>query len=207
MSYNSGTNNKVNGGAMAGEFLTGNMDFFTVQTLVPMAQTNVDTPVAELYTQQGYSTWQNVVVVDGSGVAVTYSTQASYQDAFNKQANLNMLIQIFALRANPVVIGLSTQTVANPSAASIFANYFNAVTFGSDYSTSMTVTAVKLATEKTGLWNVSAVAESNATGYQFLTALDGVPVVDLATPVLTSATFNTTSAQFRNAIAIRSSQL
>ena len=36
---------KVNGGVYAGEFLTGNMDFFSFATLVPVGQTNVDTPV------------------------------------------------------------------------------------------------------------------------------------------------------------------
>jgi hypothetical protein len=192
---------------MAGEFLTGNMDFFTIQTLVPMAQTNVDTPVAELYTQQGYSTWQDVVVVDGSGTAITYSTQTSYQDAFNKQNNFNVLLQIFALRANPVIVGISAQTVANPSITTLFPNYFNAVDFGSSYTSSSTVTTVKLATEKTGLWNVSAVADSNATGYQFLTALDAIPVMDLATPVLNTPVFDTTNATYMNTIAIRTSQL
>ena len=38
MSYNTGTNDKVNGGVHAGEFLTGKMDFYTVKTVVPMAR-------------------------------------------------------------------------------------------------------------------------------------------------------------------------
>ena len=92
------TSNKVNGGVQAGEFLTGNMDFFSIATVVPMAQTNVTTPVADLYTQQGYTTWQDVTVVNGASVAITYTSQADYEDALYKQNNLDMLLQIFALK-------------------------------------------------------------------------------------------------------------
>lgn len=194
---------KVNGEVQAGEFLTGNMDFYTVATLVPMAQTNVTTPVSSLYTQQGYSTWQNVVVTDGSGTAVTYSTQASYEDALAKQANLDLLLQVFAQRVNAVAISVSAQTVANPFTTTLFAGYSNDVVFGSAYTTSSTVTTVKIATEKTGQWNVSAVAESNANGYQLLTALQGLAVTDVAANVLTTNVFEVSSAANRNTIAIR----
>jgi hypothetical protein len=194
---------KVNGGVQAGEFLTGNMDFFAIATLVPMAQTNVTTPVADLYTQQGYTTWQNVTVVNGAGTPVTYSTQASYEDALAKQANLNLLLQVFAQRVNPVAISVSAATVADPSAAN-YAGYLNGTAFGSSYGSSATVTTVKIATEKTGYWNVSTAAESNELGYQLLTALNGVAVQDLATPVLATTEFDTGSASNdRNTIAIR----
>lgn len=201
---------KVNGGVGAGEFLTGNMDFFSIATLVPMAQTNVETPVADLYTQQGYTTWQDVTVVNGAGTAVTYTSQSDYEDALYEQANLNMLLQIFALNVNPVAISISSQTVSDPSATSAFSGYLNGTTFGDDYSSSMTVTVVKVATEKTGYWNVSTLPESNVTGYQLLTALNDVPVEDLNTPVLSGdAVFNTdadgtgTGTDKRNTIAVR----
>ena len=201
---------KVNGGVGAGEFLTGNMDFFTIATLVPMAQTNVETPVSDLYVQQGYTTWQPVTVVNGAGTAVTYSTQASYQDAFNQQANLDLLLQLFAINVNPVAISISSQTVANPSITTLFTGYLNGTVFGTDYTSSATVTTVKIATEKTGYWNVSTAAQSNETGYQLLTTLQGIPVVDLATPVLSgTAEFNTnangtgTGTAKRNTIAVR----
>lgn len=200
---------KVNGGVQAGEFLTGNMDFFSIATLVPMAQTNVTTPVADLYTQQGYTTWQDVTVVNGAGVAITYTSESDYEDALYKQNNLDMLLQIFALNVNPVAISVSSQTVGNPSTTSAFAGYLNGTTFGDDYSSSMTVTTVKIATEKTGYWNVSALAESNVLGYQLLTALQDVPVDDLNTPILSASVFNTeadgtgTGTAERNTIAIR----
>lgn len=208
MSAYTGTNNKVNGGALAGEHLTGNIDYFTVATLVPMDQTNVDTPVAYLYTQQGYSTWQSVTVVDGYGVSQTYATQAAYQDAYNKQANLNLLMQIFATRANPVVMSCSTQTVSNPSTTTLFAGFSNDTVFGSAYSSSATVTSVKLMTEKTLLWLVSEPeVDNNTDGYELLGALQGITVLDLATPVLQTSVFETDSSTNRNTIAYRSNTL
>lgn len=194
---------KVNGGVQAGEFLTGNMDFFSIATLVPMAQTNVTTPVDSLYTQQGYSTWQPVVVVNGAGTAVTYSTQASYEDALKRQSNLNLLLQTFAQRVNPVAVSISAQTVSNPAAATEFAGYLNAATFGSAYSSSATVTTVKLATEKTGQWNVSSAAESNDNGYQLLAALQDLAVEDVVANVLTTNVFETVNSTNRNTIAVR----
>jgi hypothetical protein len=205
MSYNTGTNDQVNGGSKAGEFLTGKMDFFTVKTVVPMAQTNVTTPVAYLYTQQGYSTWQPVTVINGAGTPVTYSTEASYVDALIKQANLNLLIQLFAIRANPVAISVSTVS-ENPN-TSTYAGYLNATNLGSDFNGTYTVTTVKFATEKTLLWNVSTTADSNALGYQLLTALDGIAVQDLASPVGVTAFVVDGSANDRNVIAIRSTSL
>ena len=210
MTYNVGTNDQVNGNSRAGEFLTGNMDFFTVATLVPMAQTNVTTPVALLYTQQGYSTWQAVTVIDGAGTSQTYSTQADYQDAYNKQANMDLLIRLFATRANIVMISVSAASDSNP-ASTTYTGYLNSTHFGSAYSSTKTVTTVKFATEKSGLWNVSSATDSNDNGYQFLTALDGIAIADTATPTLNhsgavtfiSATSNGDYSTYRNTIAVR----
>jgi len=200
---------KVNGGVQAGEFLTGNMDFFSIATLVPMAQTNVNTPVADLYTQQGYTTWQDVTVINGAGTAVTYSSQADYEDALVKQANLNLLLQLFSARINPVAISVSAVSVSNPYTTTSFAGYLNGAVFGSDYTSTMTVTVVKIATEKTGYWNVSSAAESNDLGYQLLSVLNGIPVQDVAAGTVAPNEFNTdadgtgTGTAKRNTIAIR----
>lgn len=203
--------NKVNGNIGAGEFLTGNMDFFTIATLVPMAQTNVDAPVADLYVQQGYTTWQPVTIIDGSGTAVTYSTQSSYEDALRRQQNLDLLLQLFTTRVNPVAISITSQTVANPFTTTLFTGYLNGTVFGSTYTSSATVTSIKVATEKTGYWNVSTAAESNDLGYQLLSVFQGITVQDLNTPVLASTkVFNTqangtgTGTTERNTLAIRS---
>ena len=201
---------KVNGGVRAGEFLTGNMDFFSIATLVPVAQTNVVTPVADLYVQQGYSVWQSVVVTDGSGTAVTYSTQASYEDALAKQSNLDLMLRVFAQRVNPVAISLSTLTGVNPSTTTAFSGFSGGGVFGDDYtSTALTITTIKIATEKSGQWNVSSAAESNDNGYQLLTALNGLTVLDVAAGTIAPDTINvdadgvSSGTTGRNTIAIR----
>ena len=181
---------KVNGGVYAGEFLTGNMDFFSFATLVPVGQTNVDTPVEDLGTYQSYVTlgvWTPVTVTDAFGNANTYSTLNAYLDAFYQQVNLNNLITTFSSRANPVAVSVKTfptsvnGAAVNPSTSVIFSqmgylNAANTAVFGSGYTTG-TVYIVNLATEKTLLWtagntngNVSGVPANNTNqnGYNIL---------------------------------------
>ena len=185
---------QVNGNARAGEFLTGDMNFFSVATIVPVAQTNVRAPVVDLPGWQTYATlgtWTTVTVTDGSGAAVAYTTLNSYLDAFYKQANLDILLRSFAQRGNPVVVSLKVLpssinggTInANTSVYFGQAGYANLTgsnggdNFGTDYTTGKTITIVGIATEKTGLWTAGA-AETNASGYALLSALDGVECFD-----------------------------
>lgn len=190
--------NQVNGGVQGGEFLTGKMDFFTISTVVPVAQTNVHTAVADLY-QISSTVWSPVTVVDGSGVAVTYATRNDYIAAWEKQKNLDTLLKVFAVRANPVAISVSTDTVADPSA----------VGFGSDYDSSMTVATVNVATEKSGLWytrgqgNYDIAADNtNYLGYMLADAMQGVAVYDTA-GVLDSAVIETDDAATTNTLFAR----
>lgn len=185
---------QVNGNARAGEFLTGDMNFFSVATIVPVAQTNVRTPVVDLPGYQTFATlgtWTNVTVVNGAGSAVTYSTLNSYLDAFYKQANMDILLRSFAQRGNPVVVSakvlptsINGGTInANTSAYFGQAGYANADgtnggdNFGSDYTTGNVITIVGIATEKADLWTAGA-SETNASGYSLLAALDGVSCFD-----------------------------
>lgn len=185
---------QVNGNAKAGEFLTGNMDFFSVATIVPVAQTNVRTPVVDLPGYQTYATlgtWTNVTVTNGAGTAVTYSTLNSYLDAFYKQANMDILLRSFAQRGNPVVVSVKVLP-SSINGATINANtsvYFGQAgyankdgtnggdNFGTDYTTGKTINIVGIATEKSGLWTAGA-AETNTSGYALLAALDGVSCFD-----------------------------
>jgi len=160
---------KVNGGVHAGEFLTGNMNFFSFATVVPVGQTNVDTPVIDLGTYQTYETlgvWTPVTVTDAFGNANTYSTLDSYLDAFYQQLNLNNLIATFAFRANPVAISVKTfptsvnGNAVNPASSPIFAqmgyqNGTGGTSFGSAY-TSGPVYIVNMATERTLLWTAGS---------------------------------------------------
>jgi hypothetical protein len=197
MAYNTGVNDKVNGGVSGGNFLTGSMDFFTVATLVPCFPTNVVTPLNLLYTQQGYSTWQPVTVIDGTGTAQTYATAQAYQDAWTQQYNLNLLTQLFAQNANPVAVSVNFQQVSNPHtmsglSANIFNNSMNysySSVFGSNFTASNSIVYfVKFITEKAGYWKVAGSSspseQDNTTGYQLLDALEGVSVYDTVGTVL-----------------------
>jgi hypothetical protein len=178
---------QVNGNGKAGSFLSGQPQWFSFATIVPVAQTNVDTPVVDLPGYQTYATlgtWTNVTVVNGAGSAITYSTLNSYLDAFYKQANLNTLIATFGSRGNPVQIGLKVLP-SSINGAAINANtstYFaeagyvdnaGASVFGSAYTTGKTITIVNISTEKNNEWEIygqgnysgTAADNTNLNGY------------------------------------------
>lgn len=190
--------NQVNGGVQGGEFLTGKMDFFTISTLVPVAQTNVNTPVGDLY-QISSTVWSPVTVVNGAGAAITYSTRNDYIAAWEKQKNLDTLLKVFAVRANPVAVSVSTATVADPSADG----------FGNDYSSSMTVATINVATEKSGLWYTSgqgnydtAADNTNYLGYMLAATMQGVAVYDTA-GALDEPVVETADADTKNTLFVR----
>lgn len=168
---------RVNGSTFAGEFLTGNMDFFTLVTIVPVGQTNVTTPVVDLPSYQTYAStgvWTTVTVTDSTGTATSYTDLRTYLDAFYKQLNLDNLVRTFAGRANPVAISVNSLggtagttagyipgTTSNLNASSgTFWSYYNLYNnistptqvFGSNYTTGVTYYSIHLATEKTLLW-------------------------------------------------------
>jgi hypothetical protein len=186
---------RVNGSTFAGEFLTGNMDFFTLLTLVPVGQTNVVTPVVDLPSYQTYAStgvWTTVSVTDSSGTATSYATLNAYLDAFYKQTNLDNLIRTFSGRANPVAISVNsitgnipgTATAINANTTTLWAFYglYNNIAtptqvFGSAYTTGKTFYSVHVATEKTLLWTAgtnsnfstsTAADNTNAQGYNIL---------------------------------------
>lgn len=143
--------NQVHGNVRPGVFLTGTFDFFSVTTTVPAFPTNVKAPLADVKTAlnaAALSVTTFVTVVDGNGVSHDYTSDAAYTTALNKQTALDRLIQIFATRANPVMVSVAVD--------------------GSDY-------IINLATERSPLWMVGEAAPSNVNGYNFLDAIDGVP--------------------------------
>lgn len=167
---------KVNGNGRAGSFLSGQPQWFSFATIVPVAQTNVDTPVVDLPGYQLYATlgtWTTVTVTNGAGTPVAYSTLNSYLDAFYQQANLNALIATFGGRGNPVQIGIKTLpssingATINAHTSVYFAqagyvdNDGNSV-FGSAYTTGKTITIVNISTERNNEWEVYG--QGNYTG-------------------------------------------
>ena len=146
---------QVNGNYRSGSFLSGQPQWWSFATLVPVAQTNVDTPVVDLPGYQTYATlgtWTNVTITNGAGVPTTYSSLNAYLDAFYQQQNYNILVNTFAGRGNPVQIGISTlpssingATInAHTSVYFAQAGYYNltgAQVFGSSYTTCLLYTS------------------------------------------------------------------
>lgn len=174
---------QVHGNTRPGEFLTGLLNFFQIATTIPAYPTNVKAPLAQVLAAQNLTTLADgpgFTVVDGLGASVTYTTDALYTDAYNKQANLDLIVATFATRANPVIV--NAYYVMEASATTVLANGVNAVNFGSAYATTnLPVYWINFATEKSPAWLVQATAatdNTNATGYQLLGAygLQGLPV-------------------------------
>jgi hypothetical protein len=175
----------VNSGARGGEFLVGNLNYFTVKTVVPCYPTNVKTPLAQALAARNFTSLSDartITVVDGNGAEVTYASNAAYTSAYNKQQNLNTLLNVFASRVNPVVVNVSASVVADPSAAnSAFASGGVADDeFGSDYNDANTaIYTISLVIEKAGSWLVSGVgAGTNDAGYQLLNVINGVAALN-----------------------------
>lgn len=198
---------QANGAVSGGEFLTGNLNFFTVYTMVPMGATGVRLPLATVKQILGIAafageTWNGVV----------YANDAAYTDALAKQANLDLLTAVFATRANPVIVSVSSASVADGDAAAMHPGASYAETFGVSYNGAQTEYTVKFVTEKSPAWVVSGTAtgtESNAAGYQLLAALEGLAVTDIAAGVIAGTNvFHTGAADNdRNILAIVSDTL
>lgn len=198
---------KANGTVAGGEFLTGNLTFLTVYSMIPMGATGVRLPLASVKQILGIAafageTWNGVV----------YANDAAYTDALAKQANLDLLTAVFATRANPVVVSVSQAVVADGDAAGLHTGASNGATFGSAYNGEQTEYTVKFVTEKSPAWRVSgtgADAQSNTDGYQLLAALEGLAVTDIAAAVVAGTNvFHTGSANTdRNTLAIISDTL
>lgn len=177
----------VNEGARGGEFLTGDLSYFTIKTVVPCYPTNVKAPLADALKARNWTSLAGarpITVVDGNGDSVTYDSDAEYTSAYNKQQNLDTLMAVFATVANPVVVNVSAAISSDPSAT--YAAFPAAAVgvadneFGITYNTAYTaIYTINIVTEKYRSWLVSGVgAGSNASGYQLLAALDGVTVLN-----------------------------
>jgi hypothetical protein len=213
---------QVNGSTLPGEFLTGGLDFFTIVTVVPCFPTNVKAPLLAVKQALNISTSTNIStvggydVVDATGALVNYANDADYEDALAKQANLDTLLQVWATRANPVVVNAYSQAGTDVDSYT-FTGFSDATAFGSDYNgDNIPVYTIKLVSEKAGAWYVGSQGNfgttadnTNTYGYQFLAALNGIPATDLATPVIaTAAQFTTGSgSNARNTLGVRDADL
>ncbi len=183
----------VHGGSRGGEFLTGNLNFFQLVTVVPSYPTNVTTPLAQALKARNWTSLavtRTITIVDGNGASQTYNSDAGYEDAYNKQANLTQLLNVFATGANPVIVAVSTAAIADGSGATVLSGGVNAVDFGSTYNGAQDGYFINIATERNPAWLMdTSTVESNTNGYQLLNALNGVPVLDTAAVSVAGGTF------------------
>ena len=189
---------QVNGNYQAGSFLSGQPQWWAFATVAPVSQTNVDTPVVDLPGYQTYATlgtWTNVTVTNGAGTAITYSSLNTYLNAFYAQQNMNLIVNTFAARGNPVQVGASYFSSKSINGAAVVGNsaywsdagYTNNIAtptaiFGSNYAATAIFTIVTISTEKNNEWELNgyynygtgAVAttpdNTNQNGYNILSS-------------------------------------
>lgn len=189
---------KVHGTSNVGEFLTGNIDFFTITTIVPCDNTNVSIPILRLKSDLRIGS-ANISTVGGFTVAgVNYANDATYIDAFNKQSNLDTLLQVVDSRAAPIMINAVDLGALVDVDVGIPTNSTSA-SFGSTYSGNAgTVYSIKFAVEHESVWNQTI----------FATSLDTTAILDLAGNVISDPNqFDTSGASLRNTVVLKNNFL
>lgn len=185
---------KVNGFADIGEFLTGNIDFFTITTLVPCEVTSVSKPLSELKKDLRVGS-ANISTVGGVTIfGTTYATDDDYTDAYNAQSNLDLLVRIVSGRAQPVMLNaINEGAVGNVS--NVIPTGGHAADFGTNYAGNAgTVYSIKFASEHESSWTQDTLA----------TAMDEYVILDLTTGVIDSTDqFSTSDATYLNTIVLR----
>lgn len=190
---------KVNGFVSLGEFLTGNIDFFIITTLVPCDSNGVSKPIELLKRELNLKQTDNISVIGGVTIfGTTYSNDNDYVDAFNKQQNLDNFIKFVEQRAQAIMLNVTTDGAVGDVSAEIPVGG-HAADFGSVYSGNPgTVYIIKFATEHEGAWDQTSLP----------TELDGREVLDLTTPVISDPNvFDTSSVTLRNTIVLRNNFL
>lgn len=143
---------KIHNNINSGEFLTGNIDFFTITTIVPCDNTDVSMPLARLKSDLRIGA-ADISTVGGFVVSgINYANDAAYSFGFDKQSNLNSLLQVVSQKATPIMINsvdLGNQIDVDDA---IPAGSTNAA-FGSSYSGSTGIVySIKFATEHEDVW-------------------------------------------------------
>jgi hypothetical protein len=217
---------QVNGNYRSGSFLSGQPQWFSFATLVPVGQTNVDTPVVDLPGYQVYATlgtWTNYTVTNGAGTPVVYTSLNQYLNAFYQQQNYNILVNTFAGRGNPVQVSIGTLPASingaaiNPYTSAYFAQagYYNNITgavtsvFGSSYNATATypVYIVNVSTEKNNVWESYLNNNYNNQGYLILGnntlygGLDGLLCYDNQSSQALSGSTNSSAAATNSTFA------
>lgn len=186
---------KVNGFANIGEFLTGNIDFFTITTIVPCVATQVSKPIAELKKDLNIADVDDISSVGGVTLfGVTYNNDNEYSDAYAKQYNLNALVKVVERRAQTVMLNAVDEGAQGNITNSIPAGG-HVVDFGTAYAGGAgTIYTIKFATEHEDSWSETTLAQE----------LDNIGIEDLSTPVISGTdVFDTSDATNLNTIILK----
>ena len=186
---------KINGFANIGEFLTGNIDFFTITTIVPCIATQVSMPLVELKKDLGILPADDISVAGGVTLfGTTYSNDAEYADAYAKQTNLNTIIKVVERRAQAIMLNAVYEGTVGNVSSNIPAGG-HVADFGTSYSgLGGDLYTVKFATEHEGAWTETSLADD----------LDGAAANDIDTPVITDPNvFDTDDATNLNTIILK----
>ena len=185
---------KVNNYVDIGEFLTGNIDFFTITTLVPCDNTLVSKPLNELKKDLGLLNNEDISTKNGITIYdIFYQNDNEYTDAFNKQENLNNLIKLIETRAQPIMLNIVEENVLNVDTKIPADSTRNS--FGSNYSgSSGTVYMVKFATEHEDAWPTQEVIAEE---------LNNRTILDINANVIVNDRFNTNSDTLANTTILK----
>lgn len=189
---------KIHGVVNSGEFLTGNIDFFTITTIVPCDNTNVSIPLARLKSDLRIGA-NNISTVGGFNVAgINYANDNAYIDGFNKQNNLDFLLQMVDTRVAPIMINVVDLGVFADVDTAIPTNSTE-TSFGSTYSGNAgTIYSIKFAVEHESVW------EQETLALEF----DAKIILDLIADVISGADqFDTSSASLINTVVLKNNFL
>ena len=188
---------KVHNVVAPGEFLTGNIDFFTITTLVPCDNTDVSMPLERLKSDLRIS--EDISTVGGFVVAgITYADDAAYSFGFDKQNNLNQLLQIVSQKATPIMINSVDLGNQNDVDDVIPTDSTNAA-FGSTYSGNAgTVYSIKYATEHEDVWETQDILSQDIDGFEILDSVGVITDPDR---------FNTSDSSLLNTVVLKNNFL
>lgn len=131
---------KVNGSSFGAEFLTGDMEFWTVKTILDIRPTGVVAAASIV---------NPAAVYPFEAYGETYSNATEYNNALASQTRFDKLIEIISTRAQPVILGDVTVAVELSPVPGI--TYTFPPTLSSN--TGVTVYTLKFAIEHAKAWD------------------------------------------------------
>jgi len=156
---------KINGTGRSGEHITGDIEYFTAYTLVDITDSGITDPRS----------------ADVTG--------------YNQAQNLNVLLQLVSLRAQPIIVSISRRENQDLADYSFGSNFVNA---------SATLWIVKFATEYKGAWaNASDQTYHLINDCHSVAITAGLEETETFSPVV----FDTTSATVKNLYFVRNDNL